>query len=194
MKKGFVFVDELHGLVGEAVGEELIFGAVFESVDLVGGEIAGRGAFVGAGNVDVEALLGGAEFFAAEVPLADAGGGVAFGLEALGQGFFFKRELLGPLGDSETAVLWHVSGDPVGDVEAGGRLAGEQGGAGGGADGAGGVGLGEAHAVLGKLVDVGGLVVFGAVAAEVGPAHVVDEHDDDVWRRAGGQGRDDRDL
>ncbi len=81
-----------------------------------------------------------------------------------------------------------MAGDPVGEVEPGRGLAGEEGGTGRGADGAGAVGVGEACAVAGEAVEIGRQVKAGAVAAEVGPAEVIDEDDDDVGFWGGGEG------
>src|SRR5262249_46259266 len=44
---------------------------------------------------------------------------------------------------------------------------------------------GEAHALGGELVDVWRFVVLGALAAQVGPAEVVGEDEDDVGALAG---------
>jgi hypothetical protein len=178
-----VSLDEADGLAGEAVGEEFVLRAVLQGIDTIGREVARRGTAIRAADVGVEALLLGIELRAAEVPFADAGGGVASGFEPLGQGFLLQGQLLGPLGDLEAGVGAVVSGDPVGDVQPGGAFPCQNGGAGGRAHRAGGVGLGEFHPILRELVDVRRLVVLAAVAAEIRPAHVVDQHEDDVRRR-----------
>ena len=53
------------------------------------------------------------------------------------------------------------------------------------ADRTGGIGVGEAHALLGQLVEVGGLKHLVAVTTQVPPAHVVDEDEEYVGRRCG---------
>ena len=67
-----------------------------------------------------------------------------------------------------------------------GPLAGEYAGAGGGAERAGGVGLGEADAAGGEFIDVGGFAEGAAVDGGVAPAEVVGEDEDDVGRAGGG--------
>ena len=73
-----------------------------------------------------------------------------------------------------------ATGDPIGELETGGVLAGEQRGAGGGADGAGGVGLGEAEAIAGERVEMRRFVIRMTGAAEVAPAEIVDEDEDNA--------------
>ena len=65
------------------------------------------------------------------------------------------------------------AGDPVGDVESGRVFAGQERGAGGGADRAGRITVGEADAILGELVDMRSLVEAAAVAGKVSLAHVI---------------------
>jgi len=126
-----------------------------------------------------------------EVPLADARGRVAGGFELFGQGDLLEGQELLPVGDLQPGLGSLVSGDPVGQVEAGGVFAGQQGGPGGRADRASRVTVREADAVLGELVDMGRLVELAAVAGEVGLPHVIHENHDDVGGRGGldhGQG------
>ena len=132
---------------------------------------------------------------AAEVPLADECGGVAGLPERRGEGDFVERELLLEARPGERLVRpVGPARKPVGDAEPGRRLAGEQRRAGRRADGGGGVGVGEAQAGFRHRVERGGAVVLAAVAAEVGPAEVVGEDDDDVeaLRGVGGGGEDER--
>ncbi|MDX2151639.1 MAG: hypothetical protein SFV54_12955 [Bryobacteraceae bacterium] len=63
--------------------------------------------------------------------------------------------------------------------------AGHQAAAGRRADGAAGVGLGEAHAFGGHAVEVRGLNVSLAVAADVSPGEVIGEDEDDIRLGAG---------
>ena len=58
--------------------------------------------------------------------------------------------------------------------------------AGGRAERAGGVGLGEADAAGGEFIDVGGFAEGAAVDGGVAPAEVVGEDEDDVGRAGGG--------
>lgn len=70
--------------------------------------------------------------------------------------------------------------DPVGNAVAGGVLAGHDAGAGGRADLAGGVAIGEAHSLSGDAVDVGRFVKSRSLDGEVMQAEVVGEDEDDV--------------
>ncbi len=107
--------------------------------------------------------------FFAEVPLADVSGLVSGGLEGLGDGGFLRRK-----------VKSRGLGDPLGDTDSLGRFPSEEGCTGGGADGIGGIGIGEANSGSGELIEIGGFVILRALAAQVGPAEVVDEEDDNV--------------
>jgi hypothetical protein len=73
------------------------------------------------------------------------------------------------------------------DADAVRVAAGQQRGPGRRADGLGDVEVGEAHAVRREAVDVRGTDDLVAVAAEVGVAHVVGVHEDDVRRAVGGE-------
>ena len=72
------------------------------------------------------------------------------------------------------------SRNPAPDPIAIGRATGQDRGPGRGTHSAGRVALGEANPFRGELVEVGRVDDFIAVAAEVSPAHVIDEEDDDV--------------
>ena len=120
------------------------------------------------GALDVEAVGGGegGTGEAAEVPFAEVGGGVARLLEEAGEG-----------GNGGVEEVGHASAEVVGfggkvavDAMAGGKMAGCEGGTTGGADGA----LG------GEAVEVGRFDLAVAVAAEVAPAEVVGEDEEDV--------------
>ena len=120
----------------------------------------------------------------AQVPFAYHVGFVAVGLEHLGQG--------GLLGiDNEGGV----SRQDARAFLAPRIFSCEQGIAGRGADGCGGIGVREAAALLGKLVDGGGGNSLGSIAAYVSIAEVVSvNHDDglgglDRWRDCGRAGR-----
>ena len=175
--------DELDCSIGE------LFGDVDVSVVATVGFV-----FEAVGGADVEALG-----VLAEVPFADAGGGVSGGLEDLGDadeggveivgdgeegfGFFVELLIFARLGGDEEA---HVSGITLGlsargvDLVARGVGAGHEAGAGGGAVGAAGMGGGESHAGGGEFVEVRSFVEVGAGEAGVLPAEVVGEDEDDV--------------
>src|SRR5204863_2656670 len=117
--------------------------------------------------VVVRLRLGGVVELPVQVPLADVAGGVPGLFEQLGQG-----EFAGPQVDLA------AGGDPGVDAVAVGCAAGEDGRPGRGADGAGGVALGEADALFGEGVEVGGLDDRVAEAGGVAPAEVVGQEED----------------
>ena len=131
---------------------------------------------IGGGEVDlsVPVLLCGAAA-EPEVPLADGGGGVAGGFEKIGQGELFGADDHGG-----------VAGGHIGTGAAEGVFAREESVAGGGGGGGAGMGIGEAHAVGGEAVDVGGVHPLGAVAREVAVADVVGHDDQHVGALLGG--------
>ena len=115
-----------------------------------------------------------------EVPLAEVAGGVALGLEQLGERDLLERQA-GDFGRAEEAgVRVGAAGDVVGDLEACRVLAGHQAGPGRRADRVGRVGVRERHAGGGDGVDGRGLVVGRAVVADLVPGEVVGEEEDDV--------------
>lgn len=193
---GLVIVEDIEGAVGEFVGEVFAFGGEGE-VELVGQEVtAGGRSPLSAGDVEVEAVMLGVVGFDdgfvfgawGEMPFAEVGGFVAVGFEDFSEGGVVWLEALGPVGDEDRCVGDVLAGDEVGDVGSTGVLSGHHGGACGGADGAGGVGVGELDALRGERVDVGCLVEVGAEGASVGPAPVVDEEDDEVLFLGLGEG------
>src|SRR5207248_2068149 len=138
---------------------------------VAGGEAVVLGEAAGVGVVGV---------LAAVVPLAEAGGGVAGGPEGFADGLFAEVEALAAGGDAADAAARVVAAGEVldprrrtdrADVEA----------------------L-EGSPVAGQGIDVRRVEVGVAVGAEVAPALVVGEDDDDVrptLRRGRGQARRD---
>lgn len=104
---------------------------------------------------------------AADAPFPESSGGVALGLEHAGEGGFVGAD------GGEAIVAAHGS---VAGVESG-----EEDAAGGTADGGSGVGVGEAHAFAGELVDVGREEFFAAHVAGLEVAPFVEHEVDDVW-------------
>ena len=144
--------------------------------------IAGRGVqrphVVGIWQAEVlvEAVIGGQELgMVAQVPLAEAGRGVALRLDHLRQGCLAGADPV-PRRVRERAE------DPDPHVVA----AGQQGRPRGGADGLGDVEVGELPAFLGQPVQVRRRIALGAERTDVGVAHVVDVDDDEVGRPLGG--------
>lgn len=199
---GPVFVGGLHGGVwsGEGeVGEEgcLVGGLLFDEVESGGGEgigeVAGaldEGAVVVEQGVEVGAPVSGGEAvvfveaagvwvvwgLGAVVPFAEGGGGVAGGAEDLGDGFFVGVEAFAAGSGVVDAAAWVVA-------------AGEEFGAGGGADGLD-VEVFELGPLLGESVEGGCIEILATVEGEISPALVVGEDDEDVGgisARSGGK-------
>lgn len=112
----------------------------------------------------------------AQVPFADEAGVVTLFLEKSGEGHFFLPEV---------TAFWSGNGVESGAI---GGAAGEEAGARGGTDRAGGVTVGEADPFFGEGVKVRSLDDGAAVATEVSIAEVIGEVDDDVgWSFGGGR-------
>ena len=181
-KEGMVAVglDEGYGLSRQPVGEGFAGGAIGECGDLVGGEVARWLTAVGAGEVDVEALLLGGMVGAAEMPLADRRRRVASPPQSLRHRHRFQRQQFLPIGDPQGRLWVLMAGDPVGEVEPGRRLPGQERRTCWRADGAGGVACREAEPSGGEPVDVGRLVKLAPLTAEIERAEIVDEDHDHV--------------
>ncbi len=126
---------------------------------------------VGDAEVGIEAV-GHWENFGvmAEVPFSEAAGGVALGFQVIGDGVLGRVEAF--IGGGEQDVLVHANAFRV--------ATGEQRGAGGGADWRGDHEAGELPAIGREAIDARGLDRFGAEAAQVAVALVVDEDQDEV--------------
>lgn len=105
----------------------------------------------------------------AEVPFAEDGGAVACGFEMRGEGAHARFE--------QAAAT-----DGVGDADLEFMLAAHERSAGGGAGGRGEEIL-EAHALMGKRIEVGRFERGVAVKAEVGQSLVIGEDDQNIWFR-----------
>ncbi len=170
-----VFVDEGEGAVGADV-DDVAGGADHAAVVVEGrvevfAPVAGGVAevFVEAAGPGVVGPLG------AVVPFAEGAGGVAGGLEGVGDGFLREVEAF-------------LSGGYAADAAARVPAAGEEFGAGGRADGLD-VEAIERDAAAGDAVDVGRGDLAVAREAVVAPAGVVGEEDHDVGPRRGEGGR-----
>ena len=175
--------DERQGLAGVALGEAGLVGGVLEDLLVAQqdraaapvGSLRGHVVAVGDAEVGIEAVARRQEGRdAPEVPLADAAGGVAPGLEQFGD-----RDLVGvqprPRPRKEhPAVQTHAA-----------RVAsGQQGRPRRRADGRGYVKVRELRPLGRQAVQAGRLDLLGAEAAEVGVALVVGEDEDEVRRAA----------
>ena len=190
-EEGFVRVgvDEGHGGVGDAVGG---LGVVARIGRRGGGfRIPELGVALGAlagGEAGAEALGVGGEFAAAEVPLAGEEGRVTAVAQRFGEGGLGEREVVGVGGGEEFAGAH--AGDEIGDAEARRIFSGHDAAAGGRADAAGGVALGETQAAFREGINVRRFIErVRVVRADVHVAEVVGEDEDDVGaRRRGGVG------
>ncbi len=179
-----VAVDVADGVIGDGVGvvevrrirlDQLVVAGESDGVPVAAGPVDGA-------EVVVEAALAGPVVFVAladrgHMPLAAHERRVTGGFERLSDGDALAVQVAAIAGQPE--VAHHVADAGLVGVEAG-----EQAGAGGAAAG-GVVELGEADAARGQPVDVG-RADLAAVTAEVGKAHVVGHHQDDVGPRGGG--------
>ena len=181
-KEGMVAVglDEGHRLPRQPVGEGFAGGAIGECGDLVGGEVARWLTAVGAGEVDVEALLLGAMVDAAEMPLTDRRRGIARPPQSLRHRHRFQRQQFLPIGDPQGRLWVLMAGDPVGEVEPGRGLPGQERCTSRRADRAGGVACREADPGGREPIDVGRLVKAAPLTAEIERAEIVDEDHDHV--------------
>ena len=165
--------EDILGLIHPGgVAAELALPVVVGVVHVVG---------VGDAVVAVEALGAGEAFgVVAEVPLADAGGGVAVGLEVIGDGDLVGVHAAGAGGKED--VLLHADAFRVAPRE--------ESGPGGGADRAGDHEAGELPALFGHAVEMGGLDGLRSEATEVVVALIVGEDDDEVGLGGGGTERE----
>ena len=126
---------DVDGGVGD-LEEERATGVCFDEGDGFFGEelggLAGFGAASDRGRLGVAvgfegglpALIDGGVAFASEVPFSEVAGVVAFGAEAFGEGDRLEREFGGDDGIDEASVGSAMTGDVLGDAEAGLVLAG----------------------------------------------------------------------
>ena len=179
-------IDEFQGFVGQPIREIVaLLGA--GQVHLVGQKIPARRRAAGsAGNVDVEALVLRVIRLSAEVPFADAGGDVAGRLQRFRDRDFFQRQLLRVRGIQKFRGGRAAAVQPDGEIQPGRILARMDTCPRRRTDAAGRIRVGEPHALPGQPIQVGSPVDAIAVAAQIGPAQVVGEDEDDVRRRGRG--------
>ena len=180
--RGVPAADETDRFVRQTIGEVLPLRSVRKRRASIRAEVALFGhAPVTATDVDVEAVPLGPVRLLAEVPFADVPGLVAAVPQGRGDGPFFQRQME-QVGGRKDAPLLHAR-DVVGQRDASRGLAGHDACSRRRAHRARGVGVGEPHAASRQPIEVRGLVEAAAVAAQVHPAHVVDQDEDDVRSR-----------
>lgn len=144
-----------------------------------------------------ETLLAGLRALGAvEMPLAEDGGGVAGGLQRIGDGDVVLREPAA-VGDGHEAhgVLRAAVGGLHGVNMVARRVgAGEKAGATRRAVTGGGVGVAEHHAGLREAIEIRRLVEIAALPADVLPTEIVGEDEDDVGRASGSGSVEERDA
>ena len=143
--------------------------------------VAGVAVVIGRyGNIKAMVLCG-VEGFSAQMPFPDNAGAVACAPQGLG-----KRFLLQGKGSQEPAApkfcFWApaTGWKPLRKHESCRVLAGQDGSAGGGADCAGGIAVGEANSLGSQSVYIRRLIEFASIAANILPSEVVDEEEYDI--------------
>ena len=178
-EKGLVFgvLDKLQRLVGQPVVQVFAGRPVGQVGEAVGAKIRRWMAFPAASNMNIEALVFRPVFGSLpQMPLANGGGFVSGGLKCLGDREFLQREKLPDRGGFEFLVdLRLLPRQPVGEVQARGEFARDDGRASGRADTAGCISVSEPHALPCKPVETGRLIKRAAVTPEVSPAEVIGE-------------------
>ena len=179
-----IFFDPSGGFAGEAFGELFTGWTIGKLGIFVRGKVGVWLTFAVVGEGEVKASAGSRLVFS-KMPLAEVGGGVPFFAQKIGDRDGGGGQLFGPVWNPKFGFGALVTSDPIGEMEAGGVLAGEKSGAGGRADRASGVGLGKFHPIEGQPINMGSLVKRRAVASEVGGTEVIDKHDQVIERGLG---------
>ena len=134
--------------------------------------------------VDLEPMMLGLRGIAPEVPLAGEEGAVAALLQGFSHGGGLSRKIVSIFRREDAVVALPVGAggcpNPIGDANSGRVLPAHDGSAGGRANLAGRIAIGEAHPRLGKSIDMGSLVKGGALDGEVFDAKVIGENKNDV--------------
>ena len=172
--------DELDRLIAEPIGKILARFAFGECRDAPRSEIGVWSGFLRPGNVQVEAVVRRPVARPAEMPLADARRRVAGRMESVGDRLFFQRQVLGPIGHQQLGITGHRAGNPVGDVQPGGILAGQQGRPRRRTNSTGRIVLREPHPFLGQPVEARRFIQIASEAAQIGPAQVIGENEHDI--------------
>ena len=142
---------------------------------------AWRRAAVMAANIDIEPLILGPMAFTAEMPFAREESLVTVRLQLLGNGHLSMREVIA-IARMQQLVGGFVAlaGNPVGDVHAHGMPPSHDACAGGAANWTRCVALREPYAAGRQPIDVRRFMKFASVGADIRPAHVVHEEEQEV--------------
>ncbi|MEN9633397.1 MAG: hypothetical protein RL077_1801 [Verrucomicrobiota bacterium] len=167
-RRALALANELQRLVDKECGRT-------RAVVGVGG-IDRRAALAGADEVETVFLDGGSVGVVAEMPFADVRGGVAGGAK---RACDVGHAGLQPVAHAARGVR-RLGGIVAVDAVARRNLPGEKTAAAGRADGSGDIKLGEQRAIGGEPVEVGRLGEGVTVAAQIAPAEIVGEDEEDV--------------
>lgn len=141
-------------------------------------------AFVVATDIVIETVVVGVRAFAAEVPFTGEKSGIARLFERFCEGRFLVWQvvIVGRGKQLCVACPRFAFGGPnvIRDVDASRIFSGHEAGSGRAADLASGVTLGESRAFAGDAVDVRAFVERAAFAAQVAPAEIVGEYEEDI--------------
>lgn len=189
-----ILFNKFGGFGAEMVGEVGSFFGIFDRAISVRGE-PGFGLSVGAAaDVGIETIIFGVPglvddtifrfdgAFTGEVPFADEAGGVTLFFEFTGVAREVEWKVLDGNGIARATfgaftLVACFAWDMSGHSNLRGRHAGYAGGAGGGADRAGGVGFLESHPSLGKTLEIGGVDLWVTVIVVDPPGAEVVGHD-----------------
>ena len=174
-----ILADQADGLVGQPIGQVLSRRPIRQRFDPPRAEVAIlRLPPVAAADVHVEAMLLGKVRLLAQVPLADVPRAVARVLQSPGQTVLRQRQVVDVRRVDESPL--GVRADPVRHTDAGRVSAGQEAGPARRADGAGRIGIRKPHALAGQPIEIRRLVEHAAVTAEILPAKIIDENEDEI--------------
>jgi hypothetical protein len=190
-----VLADDLHRLVGQAIRQILARLTVRQHVPLgaqsrggnrpvalVGIEVVARCTVRVPTDIDIEpVMLGQRERRSAQMPFADTGRVVTGLAQRLGDRDLLQRQSAQEPGLAQTGLrVPPPVRRPVGHQQTRGVFPGQDRGSRRRTNRAGGIRVGEPHALGGQPIDVRRPVVRAALAAQVHPAQIVDQKQHDV--------------
>ncbi len=126
--------DKLHRFVGQAISQilSLLFSLQRRILSPVGPEETARGTVMCSGDIHIKALGFGLVLFPTQMPFSDMAGGISRCFQRLRQGNFLQRQLMDIFRGQNGRIEAGTPADQkVGQLQAGGILAGHDTGAGG---------------------------------------------------------------
>ena len=180
-----MFLDEATGFRVEPIGEIFPLGCFFQTrheggvARLIRGKITAWTASLIAGNVYIKTMIRRQRPVSPQMPLAYMKSGIASfpqqlrqGNNPLGQGLEIVRAVEGLAG------FGGLAGDPIGNMNSGGILTGEDSGTTGRTNRASRIGLSKHGRFRSQLVEVGGLVEGASCESQITGAKII-RHDED---------------